>query len=147
MLFEPMQATDVLDVLAIEEKVYLHPWSKANFVDSLLSGYDTWLVRDPSQLVLGYYLLMPVLDEAHLLNIAVRGDAHHQGIGRMLMDHAAALARGKEITSVLLEVRPSNIRALAVYQRYGFTQIGRRKGYYPAADNQREDAVVMRLQL
>jgi ribosomal-protein-alanine N-acetyltransferase len=46
--------------------------------------------------------------------------------------------------SVLLEVRPSNTRALEIYERYGFKQIGRRKGYYPAADGQREDAIVMR---
>jgi ribosomal-protein-alanine N-acetyltransferase len=48
---------------------------------------------------------------------------------------------------VLLEVRPSNIRALDIYRRYGFAEIGRRKGYYPAPNQQREDAIVMRLEL
>ena len=48
---------------------------------------------------------------------------------------------------MLLEVRPSNLRALDIYQRYGFEQIGRRKGYYPAANSQREDAIVMRYTL
>jgi ribosomal-protein-alanine N-acetyltransferase len=49
--------------------------------------------------------------------------------------------------SILLEVRPSNERALAVYKKYGFAEIGRRKGYYPAHEGQREDAIVMRFVL
>ncbi len=58
-----------------------------------------------------------------------------------------ACARGLGMESVLLEVRPSNERALEIYQRYGFQTIGRRKGYYPTANQQREDAIVMRFGL
>ncbi len=147
MLFERMQVDDVDDVVTIEEKVYPHPWTRGNFLDSLFSGYEAWVVRDEARALLGYFLIMPVVDEAHLLNIAVRDDRQHQGIGRILMDQAVSLARGKQMTSVMLEVRPTNTRALAVYHRYGFVQIGRRKNYYPAADNQREDALVMQLTL
>jgi ribosomal-protein-alanine N-acetyltransferase len=65
----------------------------------------------------------------------------------MMLDKAVALARDKNMRSVLLEVRPSNHRALAVYKQYGFSQIGLRRNYYPAAQNKREDAIVMRLPL
>jgi ribosomal-protein-alanine N-acetyltransferase len=147
MFFERMQADDVAEVLAIEIDVYPYPWSRGNFLDSLCSGYEAWVVRDATGVMCGYFLLMLAVDDAHLLNIAVRRDRHSQGVGRLLMDRAVALARGKDMTAVLLEVRPSNGRALAVYQRYGFVPVGRRKAYYPAVDNLREDAVVMRLSL
>lgn len=143
LFFERMQVSDVSEVLLIEEKVYPHPWTLANFLDSLQSDYQAWIVRDSARVLLGYFLLMLAVDEAHLLNISVRGDAQGQGLGQILLDRAMAMARGNQMSSVLLEVRPSNARALEIYLRYGFREIGRRKGYYPAADQRREDAIVM----
>lgn len=142
-----MVADDVDDVLAIEETVFPYPWSRRNFLDSLVSGYDAWILRDEAHVVLGYFLIMMVLDEAHLLDIAVRLQHQGRGLGRSLMDQAVAIARNKAAVNLLLEVRPSNTRAIDVYQRYGFTQIGRRKSYYPAANNSREDALLMSLSL
>ena len=142
--YEPMQQADLADVLALEESVYPHPWSMSNFVDSLNSNYEAWVLRDQNGALLGYFLLMAIVDEAHLLNVAVSAERQGQGLGRFLLNQAVACSRGLGMTSVLLEVRPSNERALKIYERYGFKQIGRRKGYYPAADQQREDAIVMR---
>jgi ribosomal-protein-alanine N-acetyltransferase len=87
---------------------------------------------------------MYALDEAHLLDVAVAGKRHGTGLGRHLLDTLCARAKEMGAESVLLEVRPSNERALAVYRRYGFAEIGRRKGYYPAHEGKREDAIVMR---
>jgi ribosomal-protein-alanine N-acetyltransferase len=143
--FEHMQLSDLEEVHQIERNAYPYPWTRGNFLDSLSSGYDAWVVRDNAGAIAGYFLLMLVLDEAHLLNITVRPDLHGQGIGRWLLDQIVQIARDKNLTSILLEVRPSNTRALAVYEKYGFMQIGRRRGYYPAANNLREDAIVMRL--
>lgn len=142
--YEPMQKTDLDEVLALEESVYPHPWSMANFVDSLNSNYEAWVLRDRDGELLGYFLLMAVVDESHLLNVAVSAEKQGQGLGRFLLNQAVACSRGLGMESVLLEVRPSNTRALKIYERYGFKQIGRRKGYYPAANGQREDAIVMR---
>ncbi|HEX5344464.1 MAG TPA: ribosomal protein S18-alanine N-acetyltransferase [Duganella sp.] len=142
--YEPMQKSDLADVYALEQSVYPHPWSMANFEDSLSSNYEAWVLRDRDGDLLGYFLLMAVVDEAHLLNVAVSADKQGQGLGRFLLNQAVACARGLGMESVLLEVRPSNTRALQIYERYGFKQIGRRKGYYPAAGGQREDAIVMR---
>ena len=142
--YEPMQLTDLVDVLVLEQSVYPHPWSMANFVDSLNSKYEAWVLRDQNGGLLGYFLLMAIVDEAHLLNVAVSADKHGQGLGRFLLNQAVACARGLGVASVLLEVRPSNTRALEIYERYGFKHIGRRKAYYPAANQQREDAIVMR---
>lgn len=140
-----MQPSDVDQVMQIEVCAYLHPWSRGNFLESLESGYAAHVVRDAANCLAGYFVAMEVVDELHLLNITVRQDLQGQGIGRLLLDKIVALAADKGAVSILLEVRPSNGRALAVYERYGFLPIGRRKGYYPAAGLEREDAIVMRL--
>jgi [ribosomal protein S18]-alanine N-acetyltransferase len=147
MRFERMTVSDLPEVLAIEYAVYPFPWTNGNFLDSLKSGYETWVLRDALRNLLGYFLMMPVVDEAHLLNITVHADLHGQGIGRTMLDHVVKLARQSGLKSVLLEVRPSNQRALTIYKRYGFHKIGVRKNYYPAVHNTREDAIVMRMPL
>jgi len=147
LVYEPMQPADLDDVVAIEQAVYPHPWSRANFADSLASGYHAWVLRDQGGVMLGYFLVMAVVDEAHLLNVAVAAAWQGKGLGRFLLNQSVACARGLGMESMLLEVRPSNVRALEIYRRYGFTEIGRRKGYYPAANQSREDAIVMRMGL
>lgn len=147
LVYEPMQPADLDDVVAVEQSVYPHPWTRTNFADSLKSGYHAWVLRDPSRALLGYFLVMAVVDEAHLLNVAVAEQWQGKGLGHFLLNQSVACARGLGLESMLLEVRPSNRRALDIYRRYGFTEIGRRKGYYPAADQAREDAIVMRIAL
>ena len=150
-----MRPQDLDAVLAIEDTVYPYPWSRGNFRDALRSGYQAWIARadvcgdmhDTADDVLGYFLLMVALDEGHLLNISVRADLQGRGFGRALLDRVVSMARELELTSILLEVRPSNTRALTLYGHYGFVSIGRRNAYYPAAGNTREDAIVMRLSL
>lgn len=146
LTYAPMVMADLDAVFAIEQAVYPHPWTRGNFVDSLASGYSAWTLHDGDELI-GYFLIMLAVDEAHLLNVAVAAGRQGQGLGRYLLDKVAACARGLGAESVLLEVRPSNTRALAVYQRYGFAEIGRRKNYYPAHHGQREEAIVMRIAL
>lgn len=147
LYFYRMQPSDISDVLAIENDVYPFPWTRGNFLDSINSGYETWILRDGSGALNGYFLLMPSLDDAHLLNITVQRDLHGRGIGRLLLDKAKAITLERNLHALLLEVRPSNVRALKIYERYGFSRIGIRKGYYPAPDNQREDGIVMKLVL
>jgi ribosomal-protein-alanine N-acetyltransferase len=147
LVYEPMQVADLADVVEVEQSVYPHPWTRANFADSLKHGYQAWVLRNPARELLGYFLVMGVVDEAHLLNVAVAAPWQGQGLGRFLLNQSVACARGLGMESMLLEVRPSNVRALQIYRRYGFTEIGRRKGYYPAANGSREDAIVMRIAL
>lgn len=159
--FTPMQTQDLDAVVAIENAVYPYPWTRGNFEDAMRSGYQAWCARhqagaapsetddttDSAANILGYFLLMVVLDEGHLLNISVRSDMQRLGFGRALLDRVVSMARELGLTSILLEVRPSNARAINIYSHYGFVSIGRRKAYYPAPDNSREDAIVMRLSL
>lgn len=144
LVLVPMTMDDVDEVYALECSVFPHPWSRANFSDSISAGYDAWLLRNSAGELAGYFLLMYALDEAHLLDVAVAGSRQGTGLGRYLLDTLCARAKERGAASVLLEVRPSNERALAVYRCFGFAEIGRRKGYYPAHEGKREDAIVMR---
>lgn len=145
--FSAMRVNDVDEVTRIEHDAYPFPWTRGNFLDSLDSGYDAWVVREAGGRLAGYFLLMPVVDEMHLLNITVRPDLQGQGLGSRLMDKVRELTEATGMQSILLEVRPSNQHALAVYRHLGFAQIGMRRNYYPAAAGSREDAIVMRLPL
>ena len=137
----PMNVQDVDEILRIEYKVYSHPWSRANFNDSLASGYSCWVCRVGGELV-GYYVVMMAVDDAHLLNISVSEKRQGLGFGARLLRHAMSVARQAGAATLLLEVRPSNARAVELYRHFGFAQIGLRRGYYPA-DGGREDALVM----
>ena len=147
LLMATMRAQDVEEVVAIENQAYPFPWTRGNFLDSLHSRYDAWVVRESEGQIAGYFLAMPVVDEMHLLNITVRPTQQRKKLGRRLLDKVIALTRAVNMQSILLEVRPSNPHALAFYQHVGFEQIGIRKNYYPSHGASREDAIVMRLML
>ncbi len=141
----PMQAVEIDAVLAIEQQAYPFPWSRVNFSDSLNSGYSAWTCRMEGVLV-GYAVMMLVLDEAHLLNVTVAPDWQRKGYGLLIMHHLFAVARLHGARRLFLEVRPSNASGKGLYGRLGFETIGRRRGYYPAGAG-REDAVVMAVDL
>lgn len=147
LCFARMQAFDIEDVVRVECDAYPFPWTRGNFLDSLASRYEAWVARESGGRLAGYFLLMQAVDDMHLLNITVRPDLQGQGIGGRLLDKVCALAIEAGIGAVLLEVRPSNLHAYAVYRHSGFREIGRRKNYYPAAGQTREDAIVMRRDL
>jgi len=140
-----MTALDLTGVAAVEQTAFTFPWSRGNFEDSLKSGHLGIVLRDGGNDVAGYLILMPVVDEMHLLNVTIAPVWQRQGLGRWLLRLAVALTLAHGFGSLLLEVRPSNTGAIALYRRVGFAEIGRRKRYYPAENNTREDAVVMRI--
>ncbi|MBY0573067.1 MAG: ribosomal protein S18-alanine N-acetyltransferase [Undibacterium sp.] len=136
---------DLTDILAIEEAVYSHPWTRGNFLDSFYGKHEASGIRTLDGELIAYFVLMPVLDELQLLTFAVDKKRQNQGYARIMLERMLGYAKEKQFTSILLEVRVSNLRAIAVYQCFGFIEIGRRKAYYPAANLTREDAIVMRL--
>ncbi len=138
-----LQQPGQLDALmAVEQRAYSHPWSHGNFVDSLASGYQIELLLGGEQ-VIGYFVAMPGVEEAHLLNITVAPEFQQQGWAKVLLDALALWARGRGAQWLWLEVRISNLRARQVYEKYGFQRVGERKRYYPGPGTEREDAVVM----
>ena len=92
--------------------------------------------------MIGYAIMMRVLDEVHLLNISVLPELQRCGRGSALLTQLFDLARAQGATRMLLEVRPGNVSGQALYRRHGFVEIGRRRDYYPAHEGH-EDAIVM----
>jgi len=144
-----MRADDLDAVMAIENIAYPFPWTVGNFRDSLAAGYRLKLLRERGVLI-GYAVWMPIIQEAHLLNITLAPPRQGHGLGAWMMRSIMQEMQAQGMQQILLEVRPSNHRALALYRRLGFSRIGIRKGYYPnsaTAQVSREDAVVMRRNL
>lgn len=137
----PMRASDLDAMMAIERVNFPFPWTEGNFKDSMNSGYIC-LVMEQGNQVMGYAVLMMVLDEAHLLNISVAKSHQGQGWGRHLLVQMMEIGREKGGINMFLEVRPSNTSALGLYESIGFNEMGIRPGYYPAHGG-REDAVLM----
>lgn len=141
-----MGGADLDRVAAIEQRVYPFPWSRGNFADSLNAGYDAWAFERGDELI-GYAIVMWLPDEVHLLNLSVDADHQGKGIGSAMLDWLMADAARRGAASMLLEVRPSNVRAIGLYERKSFMRIGIRRRYYPSFNNTREDAIVMRCML
>ena len=138
--FFPMNERDLDTVSALEASLQPFPWSRGNFADSLAVGHSAWVLRLGGDLI-GFSVVMVVIDEAHLLNIGVAQRYQGQGYGARMLRHAMENARLNQATKLFLEVRPSNERAVELYRHFGFRQIGQRKGYYPATIG-REDALI-----
>lgn len=143
----PMAHADINAVLALEAQAYPYPWSRGNFIDSLAAGYTTELRLDAQDRLLGYLVALPGFEEMHLLNLTVAPVVQRAGHGLALLQRLLAIARARADAALWLEVRPSNAAARGLYQRLGFAEAGRRRAYYPAAGQQREDALVLRLGL
>ena len=139
--FREMQASDLDALMQIETVNFPFPWTAGNFKDSINSGY-TCLVLEIDNALVGYAILMMVLDEAHLLNISVSPSWKGKGWGRYLLNHMMQIGREKGGLNMFLEVRPSNVSAITLYESIGFNEMGVRPGYYPA-HNGRENAVLM----
>ncbi len=158
--FEPMTEADLDAVSGIERASHAHPWSRRHFADSLAAGYPAVLLlgealagdeglarRADGQVVLGYLVAMMGVDETHLLNITVDPGCRRQGWARFMLDALALWSRGQGAQQLWLEVRQSNEAARGLYRACGFREVGLRRAYYPAGLLQREDAVVMSLDL
>ena len=141
----PMQMADLDAIMQIEPTIFPYPWSRGNFSDSLNSGYSCWVMELDGE-IMGYGVLMMVLDEAHLLNISIASDQQGRGFGRTLLEHMMQLGRQHGGLNMFLEVRPSNVSAIALYESMGFNEMAIRRNYYPAKQG-REDAVLMGMAL
>jgi ribosomal-protein-alanine N-acetyltransferase len=141
----PLVAADLDAVMDIEERAYGFPWTRGIFRDCLRVGYCCWCCENDG-LIDGYGVMSVAAGESHILNLTVRPESQRQGVGSKLMKHFVQLARRHDADTVMLEVRPSNKRAISLYEKYGFNEIGVRRNYYPA-DGGREDALILALSL
>ncbi len=139
--FRPMCKSDLKAVIEIENSAYEFPWEPITFKDCLKVGYCCWVAEKAGQIV-AYGILTVGAGESHILNICIAPAMQGRGYGRLMLDQLITVAKGHRAEMMILEVRPSNSRAVNLYLDMGFNEIGTRKGYYPA-QNGREDALVL----
>ena len=143
--FRSMTPADLPAVAAVERTAYAFPWSEGIFRDCLRVGY-LCRVADVDGEIVAYGIVAMGAGEAHILNLCVRSDLRGRSIGRQMLMLLLERSRQAGMTDTFLEVRPSNLHAIALYQSVGFVQVGLRKGYYQA-EGGREDALVLKLEL
>lgn len=134
-----MTEADLDAVLSIEQSVQPYPWTRGNFRDAMASGYRCYVDEAEGE-VRGFAVLMLGVDEAEVLNIAVAAAHQHKGLGRAML--AAMLTGEPQWSRIFLEVRASNLAAIALYRSAGFEQVGLRRNYYHNAQGS-VDALVM----
>jgi ribosomal-protein-alanine N-acetyltransferase len=140
-----MRAGHLDEVLAIERASFTMPWSRGAFLYEIEQNRVArcHVVRE-GEAVVGYVCLWEIADEIHVTNIAVHPAHRRRGIAREVLTGLLADARARDLRVVVLEVRPSNHQAIALYESFGFRVTGRRRGYYYDTG---EDALVMETRL
>ncbi|HTS23868.1 MAG TPA: ribosomal protein S18-alanine N-acetyltransferase [Casimicrobiaceae bacterium] len=146
MLWRPLAEDDIREVALLERESHAAPWTAGNFLDALAAGYGM-TVGVAGDVIVAYGVLLFAPGEAQILNLTVAPEARRRRLGRTLLRRLVAEASGRGATQCFLEVRESNVPAIALYAGEGFAAIARRIGYYPAGGDAREDALVMRKSL
>lgn len=140
-----MRREDLDEVVAIERASFSMPWSRNAFLYEMEQNQVArcWVMKEDGHAI-GYLCLWEVADELHITNLAVHPTQRRRGLGRHLLGTILGEARQRSIRVCVLEVRPSNTEARALYESFGFRVVGRRRGYYYDTG---EDALVMEVVL
>ncbi len=136
----PAEIADVSAIHAIEQAAFSDPWSAGDFRECLANGLAC-LVAVGTAGVAGYVVARRVADEGEILNLGVTSSARRRGVGRALVREVIAVLGTAGVRAVYLEVRASNAAARRLYERLGFGEVARRRGYYRRPT---EDAVILR---
>ena len=140
MILREMLIDDLEQVMEIERELFHVPWTREGFFTFLTREDAMFLVVEEKEQILGYCGLLMVLDEGDITNVAVRRDRQKEGIGNFLVESLVRLAAERGVTTIHLDVRVGNVRAIRLYERIGFTSDGIRKGY---DSDPTEDALLM----
>ncbi|MGC0830285.1 ribosomal protein S18-alanine N-acetyltransferase [Pantoea agglomerans] len=134
---------DLAQAFAIECRSHAFPWSEKTFASNQGERFIN-LRLDVDDKMAAFAITQVVLDEASLFNIAVDPAFQRRGLGRQLLQHLIDELIKRDVLTLWLEVRASNLPAIALYEQLGFNQVSRRPNYYPTASG-REDAILMAL--
>ena len=137
-----MNEAHVASVAAIEKECFgVDAWSEKSVASELTNQLSLWLVAVDGDRVAGYVGSQTVCDETDMMNVAVTADFRRRGIGEKLVNALVEELKAMDSRCLTLEVRASNTPAQAMYEKLGFTEIGRRPRYY---QNPKEDALILR---
>ena len=141
MEIRKMTAREVPQVAELEKLCFAMPWSEKSVAGELDNPLALWLVAMEGDRLAGYVGSQTVMDETDMMNLAVATQFRRQGVGEALVNALTASLKELGSRCLTLEVRDSNEAARALYGKLGFTEIGRRRGYYR---DPREDALILR---
>ena len=137
----PMEHHHVMQVAALEKQCFSDPWSENSVASELNNPLSLWLVAVDDENLAGYVGSQTVMNETDMMNIAVDQRYRRQGIARLLVEALVEQLKKAESRCLTLEVRISNAPAIALYEKLGFEQVGKRPNYYR---NPKEDALILR---
>ncbi len=137
----PIEQSHVERIAELEKLCFSDPWSEKSIASELNNPLSLWLAALEGDAVVGYIGSQTVCGESDVMNVAVHPDWRRKGIGQMLIQCLIGQLQQKGSTSLTLEVRASNAAAIALYEKLGFYQTGRRPNYYR---NPKEDALILR---
>lgn len=140
LLIRRMRPEDIAAAAALEQSCFSEPWSEQNFSDELKNPRGMFFVAEEHGRPIGHAGLHHVLDEGYVANVAVDPSARQRGVGHALVDALCTFAQAQLLRFLTLEVRESNLPAIALYQKHGFERVGRRKDFYAVPT---EDAILM----
>ena len=136
----PMDRSHLAGVAELERMCFSTPWNEAMLEEELYNDTASFIVAEGEDgSVLGYAGLHVILDEGYIDNVAVRPSCRRMGLGDKLLDVFIRFGE-VNLAFLTLEVRPSNTPAVALYEKNGFKEVGRRPNYY---DNPKEDALLL----
>ncbi len=138
--FRKMVPDDASAVEFVEKACFKIPWSRESFWREASNDKAYYLLALDGEKVIGYVGMWILLDEAQITNVALLPKYRSQGFGREMMKRIIAIAKTKGATAMTLEVRPSNLVAINLYESLGFKSVGTRRGYY---EDTGEDALIM----
>ena len=131
-----------VEPIAELEKICFHdPWSVKSIASELTNPLSCWVVAMDGERLAGYVGSQSVMGWADMMNLAVHPDYRCRGIASQLIATLIEHLKNAQVTCLTLEVRASNNPAIALYEKHGFAEVGRRPGYYC---NPREDALILR---
>lgn len=136
-----MQEAHVSQVAELEKICFRDPWSEKSVSDELTNPLSLWLVAIEGGRVAGYVGSQTVMGETDMMNVAVHPDFRRSGIAEALIRELETQLKSLESCCLTLEVRASNEPARNLYEKLGFSQIGKRPNYYR---NPKEDALILR---
>ena len=139
--YTQMKAEHVPQVAQLEKICFSDPWSELSIGQELTNIWAHWLVALDGDAVAGYVGSQSSIDESDIMNVAVHPDYRRQGIAENLINNLVEDLKSRGSHALMLEVRVSNDPAIALYEKLGFQQVGRRKNYYR---NPKEDALILR---
>ncbi len=129
-VLRPMTSGDIADLCAIEREVFSDPWPQSAFRELLGVANRVNLVLELSGQIVGYIMAQCVADEVQIQNVAVRAVWQRRGFGAILLRCAEEEGQARGALCSILDVRGQNVAALALYERFGYRMIGRRRNYY-----------------